>query len=123
MTSRIVAAGIATFLLTAPLSDARADCLTRVADFAKEMCGAIESEGYHKAFQAEGKVDVSIDGIVRRYIGGADTTFDVSVVREEIKLVAKGQLGLDRADTRSCRIAMAKTFMVHACGSVADDRS
>ncbi len=78
------------------------EVLKLMADFAKEMCGEIQSTGSSTSTDLGGKIDVGVSGLIGKLaklgVGG-----NANTASQEYKGVVREQLQKDRSNNRECR--------------------
>lgn len=91
-------------------------CLNDVADFAKKICGEIQTSGNTQLTEANGELKVGISGIVRKVLGEAGVGgVNEKILQDTYEGVLREDLPKVRFNVMECKIKMADKAMSQAC--------
>lgn len=109
---------VALFLLVfTTSSSAFASCLEEVKEFAKDICGQIQTSGSRELITANGKLKAEVSGIVRRVIGNAGGDIDGAKLSDTYENVLREDLSKELFNVRDCRMKMVEVGRSEACSS------
>jgi hypothetical protein len=94
-----------------------ASCLDAVASFAIRICGDIANSGSNTMVDATGNVDANVSNIIRRIVGGANTTINGHVLYDTYTGVIRDQLGPAQFNVIDCRQKMVTVAVAQVCSS------
>lgn len=98
---------LALLLACASPSSTAQDCLSKAADYAERVCGAIQRSGAQKVTEENGQLTAQVSGIVRRLFGGVDADLNAKVLKDTYENVLREDLGNELFSLRNCRMKMA----------------
>ncbi len=108
-------------LFTNSLSEAFADCLSDVSNFAEKICGQIKTSGNTQLIEANGELKAEVSGIVRKALGDVKGNINGKVLHDTYENVLRENLSTELFNVRECRQKMADSALSVVCSS-SDDK-
>lgn len=106
---------IAAALLSLFAGPGQASCLSEVAAFAEEICGALNKKGSQRLVQADGKLSADIGGIIKRFAGSFEAQGQAKIFEETYENVLRSELPGELADIRRCKVNMVQVAREEIC--------